>query len=254
MYPELPTDPAQLEHQELGGRVAQAVAEGRMPSEALTYSADQRTMWTMPAYLRALRQFLPSSGPRMPGGADQSGDWREGLKDDLRGAEGFEAKAYPDAVHGDAAPTVGYGFNLASPVSRAAIKQALGYTDTEVADLVTRKRELNRGESERVLDHIVTALDGELTQALPGVNLNGPQRRALLNLSYNSGLPNLQKAGVLDAVKTGDPGNVVRAILSWGAPKSKKTGQPLAHVAQRRKLAAMTFLGGDAERFQDLFR
>lgn len=250
----LPTDPQEIEVEAVRRAVQNRVTEGRLPLESLGQHAHQPRNWTLNSYIQAVRNLAPSSGPRAPGAVDGATSWREGVKEDLRSLEGHRSQTYADAAKGDDAPTVGYGFNLASPVSRAAIKSALGFSDSQVQDLVNRKATLSQSQSERVLDHIITAGDAELSQALPGVTLNDPQRRALVNLWFNSGLPALKSVGVLDAVKSGDTAGVIKTLLSWPAPKSKDSGKPLEHVANRRRLAAMTYAGGDLNRFQDLFK
>lgn len=250
----LPTDPDEIEVQAVRRAVQNRVTEGRLPLESLAEHALQPRNWNIENYVQAIRNLAPTSGPRAPGAVDGAASWRDSLKEDLRSLEGHRSQTYSDAAKGDDAPTVGYGFNLASPVSRAAIKSALGFSDSQVQDLVSRKASLSQGQSERVLDHIITAGDAELSRALPGVTLNDPQRRSLLNLWFNSGLPALKSVGVLDAVASGDTAGVIKTILSWPAPKSKATGQPLDHVAKRRRLAAMTYAGGDLDRFRELFK
>lgn len=249
-----PTDPAHQEDRSVRNLIQKQVEQGRLPMEAMLKEMPKVPRWSFDLYDRVI---APLDDPGRPGTAPthpEYGEWKKPTRDRVAANESFRPTVYADASKGNAAPTVGYGFNLASPVSRNALKAVLGYSDSDLDALRSGKKSMKADEAERVLDGIIDATNQEISRPLGQLALSYRQRSALIDTAYNTGVPNLAASGVFTKLKAGDIRGATQALLSMPIPRDEKTGEPLDHVKRRRHAAARDLAGDAFDKVKDLFQ
>lgn len=248
------TDPAHQEDRMVRNLIQRQVDQGRLPMEAMLKEMPKVPRWSFDLYDKVIAPLDDPGRPDTPATHPEFGEWKKPTRDRIAANEDFRSTVYSDAAKGDAAPTVGYGFNLASPVSRNALKAVLGYTDDDIAALRSGKKSMKADEGERVLDAIIDATNVEITRPLGQMALTYRQRGALIDTAYNTGVPALASAGVFSKLKAGDTRGAVQALLSLPIPSNAKTGAPLSHVRNRRLAAARDLAGDGFDKLKDLFQ
>lgn len=131
--------------------------------------------------------------------------------------EGLRLAAYKDTTGNR---TVGYGFNMQSGIAPKVWKQA--GIKTPFAAVYRGEKEITEQEANQLKQASMQIATGDAIRLFPKIkDMNASQQMALIDLSYQYGMPRLQKhKGFINAVNKGD---MRRAVLFLDRMPSART-------------------------------